>query len=201
MAAAKQNILTDAADAEVRRSTPTSTARSSTSASTSTTCPIEPGKDVQLTHYWKLVAPPGEDWKTFTHLNGAEQDFINADHAPVKGKYPVGAWKAGEIIRDQHTIRLPAGWAAPTVEVYVGLWRGPTRMPVKAGPHDAEGRVLAASIPVSAKPAGGRGAQALRRAHGDQGAEDRRQAGRRGWASAPSTGAFVNTMTGTAGAA
>ena len=27
-------------------------------------------------------------------------------------------------------------------------------MPVKAGPNDAEGRVLAATIPVSAKPAG-----------------------------------------------
>src|SRR6187551_1166308 len=116
--------------------------------------PIEPGKDVTLTHYWKLVSPPGQDWKTFTHLNGGgSKSFINADHAPVKGKYPVGAWKAGEIIRDQHTVRLPVGWAAPSVEVYVGLWRGPTRMQVKAGPHDAEGRVLAATIPVSAKPA------------------------------------------------
>ena len=28
-----------------------------------------------------------------------------------------------------------ATWAAPTVEVYVGLWRGQTRMPVKAGPR------------------------------------------------------------------
>src|SRR5580765_4940841 len=49
--------------------------------------PIEPGKDVTLTHYWKLVSPPGQDWKTFTHLNGgAGKSFINADHSPVKGK-------------------------------------------------------------------------------------------------------------------
>jgi len=156
--------------------------------------PIEPGKDVLLTHYWKLVSSPGQDWKAFTHLNGAK-NFINADHAPVKGKYPVGAWKAGEIIRDQHSIRLPANWAAPTVEVYVGLWRGTTRMPVKAGPHDAEGRVLAATIPVSGKPV----------------AEERKRYVVRmvtkapkidgklddaAWASAPSTGPFVNTMTG-----
>src|SRR5437762_2943927 len=92
--------------------------------------PIEPGKDVTLTHYWKLVASPGQDWKTFTHLNGGGKSFINADHPPVKGKYPVGSWKAGEIIRDQHTVRLPPGWAFPTVEVYVGLWRGANRMPV-----------------------------------------------------------------------
>src|SRR5436190_6149845 len=42
--------------------------------------PIEPGKDVTLTHYWKLVSSPGADWKTFTHLNaGGAKHFINAD--------------------------------------------------------------------------------------------------------------------------
>src|SRR3954468_16539645 len=87
--------------------------------------PIEPGKDVTLTHYWKVISSPGHDWKTFTHLNGgANKAFVNADHAPVKGKYPINSWKTGEIIRDQHTVRLPPGWPAPSVEVYVGLWRG-----------------------------------------------------------------------------
>ncbi|HEY7371505.1 MAG TPA: hypothetical protein VIF57_04950, partial [Polyangia bacterium] len=90
--------------------------------------PIEPGKDVTLTHYWKVVSPVSAQWKTFTHLNGGggSKAFVNADHAVVRGKYPVGAWKAGEIIRDQHTVRLPPNWAQPSVEVYVGLWRGPT---------------------------------------------------------------------------
>ena len=38
------------------------------------------------------------------------QSYINADHAPVRGKYPVTQWKAGEIIRDEHVFRLPATW-------------------------------------------------------------------------------------------
>jgi hypothetical protein len=156
--------------------------------------PIEPGKDVLLTHYWKLVSPPGQDWKTFTHLNGAK-NFVNADHAPVKGKYPVGAWKAGEIIRDQHSIRLPANWAAPTVEVYTGLWRGPTRMPVKAGPHDAEGRVLAATIPVSGKPVVEERKRYVVRMVSKAPKIDGKLDDA-AWASAPSTGPFVNTMTG-----
>jgi cellulose/xylan binding protein with CBM9 domain len=161
--------------------------------------PIEPGKDIQLTHYWKMVASHVGDWKTFTHLNGGNsKNFINADHAPVKGKYPVSAWKAGEIIRDQHTVRLPVGWSQATVEVYVGLWRGQTRMPIKAGPHDAEGRVLAASIPVSAKPAGSEArkryvARMVTKAPKIDGKLDEAA-----WTSAPSTGAFVNTMTGAA---
>ena len=78
----------DAADAAIRRSTPTSTARSSTWAWTSTTCPIEPGKDVQLTHYWKLVASPGEGWKTFTHLNGAEQELHQRRPRAGEGQVP-----------------------------------------------------------------------------------------------------------------
>ena len=44
----------------------------------------EPGKDLKLTHYWKMVASPGDGWKPFTHLEGPNhQSFINADHAPV----------------------------------------------------------------------------------------------------------------------
>ena len=49
-----------------------------------------------------------------------------------------------------HTVRIPDGWSFPVLEVYVGLWRGAERMPIRTGPHDAEGRVLAASIPVRA---------------------------------------------------
>ena len=73
---------------------------------------VEPGHDVKLTHYWKVVAPPGDGWRIFSHLNGPNnQQFINVDHAPVKGKYPVAQWKAGEIIRDEHSVRLPPNWA------------------------------------------------------------------------------------------
>jgi hypothetical protein len=162
--------------------------------------PIEPGKDVTLTHYWKVVSAPGQDWRLFTHLNGGgNKSYVNVDHAAVKGKYPVNSWKVGEIIRDQHTVRVPAGWPSPSVEVYVGLWRtGGTRMPVKAGPHDADGRVLAATVPVSAKPAGGEArkryvARMVTKAPKIDGKLDDAA-----WASAPTTGAFVNTMTGAA---
>ena len=106
-------------------------------------------RDIKLTHYWKVVASPGDGWKPFTHLEGPNhQGYINADHAPVKGKYPASAWKVGDIVRDEHLIRLPANWASETLNVYVGFWRGTARLPVKSGAHDAEGRVLAAAIPV-----------------------------------------------------
>lgn len=157
---------------------------------------VAAGKELKLIHYWKVATPPGDGWRLFVHIEGPNhQGFLNADHVPVGGKYPVSQWKAGEIIRDEHTITLPAGWAAKEVLVYTGLWRGPTRLTVRSGPSDGASRVLAATLPVKA---------------GAAGVERKRYVARRvtqppkldgklddaAWAAAPSTGSFVNTMTG-----
>ena len=158
--------------------------------------PAEGGKDLKLTQYWKVVSAPGDGWKTFTHVEGpGKQSYVNADHTPIQGKYPVGAWKAGDIIRDIHTVKLPDAWSYPVVEVYVGLWRGSTRMPIKSGAHDNEGRVLAASIPVRAAAV----TETRKRYVARFIAKPPKLDGKLDdavWASAPSTGPFVNTMTG-----
>jgi hypothetical protein len=110
---------------------------------------IEPGRPVALTHYWQVKEPPGKDWRIFTHVQGpGGAGFTNADHIPVRGKFPVSQWKAGDIVRDVHTVNVPSSWTSGSLEVYVGLWRGAERMPIKSGPHDQQGRVLAATIPV-----------------------------------------------------
>src|SRR5450432_4852820 len=156
----------------------------------------EPGRDIKLTHYWKMVASPGEGWKPFTHLEGPNhQSYINADHATVKGKYPSSAWKPGEIIRDEHVVRLPANWTHDTLLVLTGFWRGNARLPIKSGAHDAEGRVIAATIPVklTAKPVVRVRyvARKITKAPKLDGKLDEAV-----WAEAPTTGPFTNTMTG-----
>ena len=158
----------------------------------------EPGKELKLTHYWKMVASPGDGWKLFTHVEGANhQGYLNADHGPVAGKYPVSQWKVGEIIRDQHTVTIPAGWTADSLVVYVGAWRGPTRMSVKSGASDGNGRVLAATIPVkkaAVKVEAPRKRYVARRV--DKPLKIDGKLDEQAWKDAPSTGAFVNTMTG-----
>lgn len=160
--------------------------------------PIEPGKDFKLTHYWKVVSPPGEGWRTFTHMNGPnKQGYINADHGPVRGKYPVSQWKAGDIIRDEHSVRLPPTWQHDRVEVYVGIWRRNERLPVKTGQKDAEGRLLAAIITVkgAAPPA------PARRLVVRKVAKPIKLDGKLdepAWKNAAATGPFVNTLTGAA---
>lgn len=162
--------------------------------------PIEPGKEVKLTHYWKVVSAPGAGWRLFTHLNGpSNTQFINVDHGPVNGKYPVSQWKDGQIIRDEHTIRLPPTWPHDKLFIYTGLWRtGNERMPIKSGPKDEGGRLLAGTIPVTklaapAVAAGGKRyvARKVAKAIKLDGVLDEAA-----WKEAPSTGLFVNTQSG-----
>jgi len=156
-----------------------------------------PGKELKLSHYWKAVASPGDGWRVFTHIEGPNhQGFINADHGPVGGKYPVGQWKAGQIIRDDQTITVPANWTHQSLLVYTGLWRGPTRLSVKTGPNDGQNRVLAATIPVNAppKPEAARKRYVARRV--DKPIKVDGKLDEQAWKDAPSSGLFVNTMNG-----
>jgi hypothetical protein len=157
----------------------------------------EPGKTLKLTHYWKAVASPGEGWRVFTHVEGPNhQGFINADHGPVGGKYAVSQWKPGQIIRDEHSVTLPPNWSHETVLVYVGLWRGPTRLVVKSGPNDGSNRVLAATIPVKlpAKPEAARKRYVAKKI--DKPIKIDGKLDDAAWKDALSTGPFVNTMNG-----
>ncbi len=160
--------------------------------------PAEAGKDLRLTHYWKVIAAPGEGWRTFTHANGpGAKSYVNIDHGPVRGKYPVSQWKAGDVIRDEHAFRVPATWPHDKIEIFVGLWRRTERMPVKSGPKDAEGRVAAASLPVKgAAPPPPPKRYLVRKSAKPVKIDGKLDEA--AWKTAPSTGAFVNTLTGAA---
>jgi hypothetical protein len=111
-----------------------------------------PGQPLKLTHLWEIMSPPGEGWKVVTRLQGKSQPEIVADHDAAKGLYPVARWQRGDIVRDQHEVTLPLGWADPTVTVVVGLVNGPARLPIVAGPAQNENHLVAATIQVEPAP-------------------------------------------------
>ena len=44
---------------------------------------------------------PGSGWRLFDHVGGPNSaGYQNRDHGPVRSKYPVAQWKAGDIIKD-----------------------------------------------------------------------------------------------------
>lgn len=109
---------------------------------------VKPGETFKMTHYWK-VNKPITNWKLFVHLIGPGT-YVNVDHKPVHGLYPVSQWKVGQIIRDEHTATVPADYKNDTIGVHVGLWQGKRRMLIK-GPQDDENRVMAATLKVGTK--------------------------------------------------
>ena len=159
--------------------------------------PAEAGKDLKVTHYWKVVTAPGEGWRTFYHAQGPNRaGYMNVDHGPVRGKYPVSQWKAGDIVKDEHVFRIPATWQHDRIELYTGLWRRNERMPIKVGPKDDQGRVLAFTVPVKgAQPA----PVALKKYLVHKTPKPIKADGKLdepAWKTAPYAGTFVDTMSG-----
>ncbi len=121
-----------------------------------------PGGSVKLVHYWKVVAPLGERWRVFTHVQGkAAADWVNADLTDMRIGHGPAEWKAGEIVRDEQTFKVPKTWQSEYLDVLVGLYpkggqKIEDRMPIINGPADDERRVTAARVsvklPEQAKP-------------------------------------------------
>lgn len=114
---------------------------------------IAPGAKVKVTHYWKVVKPPGSEWRVFTHLVGSGEGWMNLDQTDMRVGYPPGDWKAGDIVRDEQEFTLDGKWKQPDAQLVLGLYRKGSsspedRMPVQRGPADDEARVIAVRFKV-----------------------------------------------------
>jgi arylsulfatase A-like enzyme len=89
----------------------------------------KPGDQVTLTWTFEAKGRIGGDWKIFAHLKGPMNAFVNGDHKPVR---PFEWWKAGQFIRYSTTLALPRHLPHGTYTLWVGLFRGNARAPVKS---------------------------------------------------------------------
>lgn len=96
------------------------------------------GQAIEVSFHFKVIQPVEEGWKLFFHLNGPGGVFINLDHAPVGGAYPVDRWRAAQTIIDRHSFTLPVTAPPGLYQLSMGLWRGAERMPVDP-PSRADG--------------------------------------------------------------
>ncbi len=99
----------------------------------------KPGTRIEISLYWKALKKPTRNWKVFVHVDGSGAR-IHGDHDPVEGLYPATNWNPGDIIRDVHSTEVKSEKASGRYTVWVGLYSGDTRAPVKAGDKDNENR-------------------------------------------------------------
>jgi Carbohydrate family 9 binding domain-like len=112
------------------------------------------GERLTIVHYWKVVAPPGSEWRIFTHVVSASpDDWINADDSKLRQHHPVASWKAGEILRDTQIIPLRSDWRGNTAKLVVGLFpKGGSnekdRMPIDPAHDDGTRSLVVVELPV-----------------------------------------------------
>jgi hypothetical protein len=92
-----------------------------------------------LTLYWSAEGSLPQRYKVFTHLlgetfNAAGGNFIwgQSDAEPAANTRPTTAWRAGEVIVDEHTMPIAADAPAGMYTIEVGLYEpvGGVRLPV-----------------------------------------------------------------------
>jgi len=84
----------------------------------------EKGEALDVTFWWRSVAPLAGDYVVFVHLYDAEGQLIAiADAPPFSGGFPTSMWRPGDRLRDARTVSLP-GEASDPFRLTVG-WYDP----------------------------------------------------------------------------
>jgi hypothetical protein len=105
------------------------------------------GQSFHVVWVWRAKQSGIGAYQVFLHVDSGDQR-INGDHDPVDGKYPVRLWDEGDIIIDRQEVSVPATSPAGMYSLFVGLFRGDSRLKVTSGPHDDQDRVRAGMVRV-----------------------------------------------------
>lgn len=98
---------------------------------------LSPGNEVPLSLLWQADTNlDGEELVVVVQLLDDQGRVVaGLEEEPLNGRYPSGAWKAGELVRDFHTLSIPAHTPSGQYDLIVGLYKLPTRerMRTRAG--------------------------------------------------------------------
>ncbi|MFN0250376.1 MAG: sugar-binding protein [Kofleriaceae bacterium] len=115
---------------------------------------LAPGQAIKVSHYWKVLAPPGGNYRVFMLVHGAPNtaDFMSLPITEMQRAHGPATWRANEIIEDEHEIVLRPDWRSNEATIYVGLieigQHGTLdRMPA-TGPNTFDNAVIAAKLDV-----------------------------------------------------
>lgn len=97
------------------------------------------GSPLKMIVYWKVLKNRIGSWKVFVHIDAPGQR-LHGDHDPVAGLLPTENWRVGDIIADEHTIKVDRTKSPAPYTFYTGLFRGKNRLKVTDGPQDGKNR-------------------------------------------------------------
>jgi hypothetical protein len=90
---------------------------------------------LELTLYWRSIAPVEQDYDIFVHLSGADgQPVAQTDGQPLNFLAPTARWQVGDTLRDERTVALD-DVAAGRYQLNIGIYDRATfaRLPLTTG--------------------------------------------------------------------
>jgi hypothetical protein len=94
---------------------------------------VRPGEELQVTLVWRDELPVEGDYRVFLHLMDQDDELLAQDDGvPANWTRPTTTWRVGEVIVDEHRIRIPPDTLAGPVFLWTGLYdpNGAGRLPV-----------------------------------------------------------------------
>jgi hypothetical protein len=81
------------------------------------------GSQLSVTAFWHARQPLTVPYSVLVHLVDADGDVVaQADGQPVGGSRPATSWRRGELIEDEHILRVPDGLAAGDYALLFGMY-------------------------------------------------------------------------------
>ncbi|MBE7482144.1 MAG: carbohydrate-binding family 9-like protein [Polyangiaceae bacterium] len=169
------------------------------------------GTQVKVTMYWRADKKLEAGWNLFTHvLDGSGERILNIDNVgPLrewKGDKQVlspSQWEPGKVYVDEQDFTVPNNLRTDKIQFTTGIWRENDRLKIIGGPADRENRGIVATISTGAPatpatPEPSTRVPALRVNKLDKGVKLTLDGklDEPAWASAPSTGPFVDVRNG-----
>ncbi|HEX3343104.1 MAG TPA: hypothetical protein VHS09_00975, partial [Polyangiaceae bacterium] len=105
---------------------------------------LSPGRTYHLVTYYRVTGHVTTEWQAFLHIDGNGRRHNDGDHKPVNGKYPMARWLPGDVIADDHELKLEPNFGAGTYTIWFGLAVGDKcteRLRVKSGASDGCNRI------------------------------------------------------------
>ena len=113
----------------------------------------KPGDTVEITWYWQVHKSIGAGWRLFTHGIGEDgEPALNVDkRGPVRTHFQPEHWRAGMIVKDTQSIKIPKDWKESHLELRTGIWKGSNRLKGKGPKVDEGNRVKGPRIKIMSK--------------------------------------------------
>jgi hypothetical protein len=94
--------------------------------------PVLPGQAVEVELFWQAQVAPGEDFLPRLQLREGDSVLAEWLEKPVEDTYPTAWWQAGELVRDPHSLHIPATVPAGRYGLTLGLLRAADGRPLEA---------------------------------------------------------------------